>query len=199
MIASLILTILDFLILPWVFYILGSISVIVTYCFLNNDDHDVDFHWGAATLTALLVGLCAYRFEAFAHALASWPQGLYLIGGYILAGALVGGYKWLMILIDFRPKARKWLDAHTDYAERYPSKADALSRHVFGSGGKDRVIQSEGSFHLDHRAFPISNWITFWPLFIFSVVLDPVWRLTQRLLKWAGSLLERLSKAFSVS
>lgn len=193
--TAILISIFAWFMLPMIFWTLSIVFFVWAYKLVDEED---DFSFGAATLIGLLIAALAYRYDAFRLALVSWPQVGYLIGGYVGVGTLVAGYKWMTVLVDFRPKARAWLDRHTDYEEQYPSKAGALSRAVFGSG-KDRVIESEGSFYPDYRAFPLTNWTTFWPLFIFSVVLDPLWRATKRAVKWAGLLLERVAKRFSVS
>ncbi len=179
-----------FFAIPYVFWGLCLGLTVWSYCLIHDED---DFHFGAATLIGLLIAGLAYRFESLKLALVTWPDVAYLAGAYLGAGVILAGYKYLMLLVDFRVKAREWLAKNPN-----PRSDTDLSQALYSSYNKVTKTK-EGTYHLDHRYWPVANWIAFWPLFSFSVVLDPIWRASKRLAKWLGSLLERLSKAFSVS
>lgn len=188
-------TFISYLMIDWVFWTLNLILILVARNELKDEDDVWDW---CALLVAIITAGLLYRYDSFRAFALTWRGAGWIVGGYAVAGGVTALAKWLIVLVDFRPKARAWLDANTDYQTKYPDKADALSRDLFGSG-RDRVIESEGSFYPNWKRFPIAVWATYWPFFAFSVILDPITRAAKRAVKWMGTLFERLSKSFAVS
>lgn len=195
-----------FLATPYVFWGLVSSFVLWTYYCVHDED---DFHWGASVLTALLLAGLAWRYDIVLATLTSWPDVAYALGAYLLAGVLLAGYKWMMVLVDFRPKAREYLNS-LNQKDRDSLSETGVSQALYRSYykvTKTTRVETQGIgikadvpiYYPRWKGFPIANWLIFWPLFTFSVVLDPVWRATKRLVKWAGNALENLAKRFAVS
>lgn len=195
---SILLTILAFLTLWWVFWPIVTILTLITYFTVNKKDED-DFEAGALALLAVTIAGLTHYFDAWF--IFTWPTVLYTVGGYVAIGVVIMGYKWLTLLSDFKVKAKEWLNANESYLGlRY----EALSRHVFGYN-TNKVIVSEAPDHvkpiyyLNWRTFPLANWVVFWPFFSLSVVLDPILRITRRVIKWCGEIFEAIAKKFAVS
>jgi len=198
---SVLLTILAFLTLWWVFWPIVTILTLITY-FAVSKNKDDDFESGALALLALtIVGLTHYFGAWF---LFTWPTVLYTVGGYVAIGVVIMGYKWLTLLSDFRTKAKEFLKSIPEGGS-VAEKAQRLDSHVFGSYGRHVKVDtvdgpdSRAFYYLNWRTFPLANWVVFWPFFSLSVVLDPILRVTRRVIKWCGEIFEAIAKKFAVS
>lgn len=200
---SILLAILAFLTLWWVFWPIVTILTLITYFTVNKKDED-DFESGALALLAVTIAGLTHYFGAWF--LFAWPTVLYTVGGYVAIGAVIMGYKWLTLLSDFRPKAREWLQERERLDETLDDKRKGLSRALYNSyTHSNRVIVFQAATHvkpiyyLNWRAFPLANWVVFWPFFSLSVILDPILRVTRRVIKWCGEIFEAIAKKFAVS
>ena len=194
---------LTFLLIPYIFWGLITLSLIAVYACVHDED---EFHGGAGLLSLGLVALVLYRFDELRALAFSWPGGAYVVGGYLAAGLFVMGVKWLMVLVDFKERAGKWLKEHPEISERsFGAKRNELAHHLYGYRSNISRVEFEGpdsahrTYYPNYRYFPLANWLTFWPVFSISVILDNVHEFAKTLVKWAGNTLERLAKRFSVS
>lgn len=200
---SILLTILAFLTLWWVFWPIVTILTLITYFTVNQKDED-DFEAGALALLAVTIAGLTHYFDAWL--IFAWPTVLYTVGGYVAIGAVIMGYKWLTLLSDFRPKAREWLKEREHLNETPEDKRKGLSNALYGyhDNNKVKVLRDLSPevppiYFLNWRAFPLANWVVFWPFFSLSVILDPILRVTRRVIKWCGEIFEAIAKKFAVS
>lgn len=187
-----------FLALPYIYWSLiiglGSWS----YYLAHDED---DFHWGAGILVALMVAALSWQFPIVFTTLTSWPEAAYALGGYVVVGVLVAAYKWYGILVDFKERAPQWME--TVKVDSRTDKHVRLSSLIYGCYGKVSMTgitqDSPPRYYPNWKGFPISNWITFWPLFSLSIAFDALGRVAKRLVNSIGAALERVAKKFSVS
>jgi hypothetical protein len=60
------------------------------------------------------------------------------------------------------------------------------------------VEEFEGSYIINWKALPIALWWTYWPLFLVSVILDPLLRLIDSAMDFLKDFYHFIAKKFSV-
>lgn len=187
-------SLLSFLFLGWFFWPLSIGLLLGAYAVVKDAD---EFPTGSLFLLGSVLGFCLYRYPELRDVLFSIKGAAYSVGGYILAGGVVSLWKWVTVLLDFRRDAPEHLKK-VNVNQPPGDRAKCLSRFIYGSG-RDLVKESAGSFYPDYRRFPIATWWTYWPLFLFQVILDPITRAIRRFVNFFRDIYEAVAKRFSVS
>lgn len=194
------IAILELLLLWYVFWPLAAIFSITSYCTVANNEYGEWKVFPIFLLAAVVIGLGFY-YPSFGAYLFTLKGAITATVSYVIVGGIVSMWKWLVVLMNFKEKAKT-------YDLKSPGNVDyhciELIKHVFPSfrqydiTHKNAVLYDGHKYYLNSKVFPISYWWTYWPLFLFSVVFDPIARIIRRLTKWLSDVYETVSKMFSV-
>lgn len=192
--------ILSFFLIPWVVYSILTVAVLVAYGLIHGDNHCED---SAALVSVLALAYATYVFEPLRSILLSWPGALWVVLGYLVAGFVVAGIKWLLVLTDFKVRAGKWLKEQNTFTNLKGTNQQNILNEMgyclYDNRYSNKIAASNGSYYPNWRGFPVANWVLFFPFFTFSVAFEPISRFVKYVLAQAGALIERVSKLFSVS
>lgn len=194
------ITILDYLLLGWLFWPVAIVPLLIAYALVNADDSDCAV--GALILSAVALGACLYRYPEFRAFAFTWSGAAWLVGGYVVAGGILSLWKWVNVLMDFKRKAPEALkkvkrpDAPSEIAEN-------LGRSIFGYGKSHYVVSGDGLngdsvYYPNYKVFPIATWWVYWPFFTLSVVFDPINRLIRRVYDLLKGVYERMARTVAV-
>ena len=95
-------TVLDFLLLTWVFWPIILALPLVAYYNVTVAVKNGYTEVFAGLLIGAVIGILSYRFPSFRGYFDGWRAFVVVIGGYVVVGFLLSLYKWLSVLWDFR-------------------------------------------------------------------------------------------------
>ena len=200
------ITVLDFLLLSWAFWLIAPGLTVIAYIIVSELADEKE--WGFAPLffLALAGGALWYRYP---EVRLTWSGAAWAAAGYVAAGFILSLWKWLTVLLDFKklPVAVMIACQKADARIQNPSyHAQAVLNEAARKLAHDctlkgcKVVENAGTITIypDWRRHPIATWFTYWPFFLFSVVLDPVKRGIARLVQELKELYESIAKRFKV-
>jgi hypothetical protein len=185
MIAFLV-TALNFIFLSWIFWPIFIIFSFCSYNLVKSSKHE--FAWAPLILIGVVGFGAVWRWPILKVMFTSWQLIGLAIGAYIVAGFIVSLYKYIAELHDFKKDA-------PEHIARGVMGCDLESQMDLP---RDSVKQDGAKVYLNWKAFPHALWWTYWPLFVFSVILDPLTRFIDWAIGFLKTFYQSLAKKFSV-
>lgn len=215
--------VLDFLAFSWIFWpLLGFLFfwpfVVLMHCIADDESEKTLFYPIFPFLIAF--SLFFYHFPHIRPNFLIWQTYVYGVGGYVLAGFLVSLYKWFMKLHDFRKmdKDGLWKEISSSLSNRYGCKEmtpEEVKEELITQIKRNKL---KGSFYeppyskykvdLDQndqlriypnwKKYPLSMWWTYWPFYMFEVVLDPIRRFINSVVDLLKEFYNKIAQHFSV-
>ena len=216
MITALFTTVLDFLLMTWIFWPIILTLPLVAYYNVTDSVKEEESEFLAGFLIAAIVGALVYKFPALRGYFDGWRACLVVFGGYIAAGFLLSLYKWLSVLWDFRKQdvRNKIEECRIDYSvaeekyktkkesgERFNPEPDSVEDRVENLFKKCNVEKNEdGTFTVfpNWKQYPIGIWWVYWPFFLLELPFDFVKRVMERLFNWLRHFYNGIAKSFAV-
>lgn len=189
--------ILTFLFIPYIFY--GVVVCVLLFSYIVVKDARDDFSWFALFLFALLITGFGFYYPSVGAYIFTIKGAIITTISYIVAGAVVSMWKWMVILIDFRKEAPLVVSKiKENYTDEYPGIANRVSGELYGYHGK--VIKNDltDKYYPNYKGFPIANWWIYWPLFVLQLIFDPIDRIIRHIYNQIKEVYNNVAKRFSV-
>ncbi len=183
-------SIVDFLVLTWAFWLIAPGLCLWSYCYVKPK-HTASFHFGPVFLMGLVVAACAYKWPVVREWLI--PGKLWLtMAGYLFIG-------FLTTLIKWRTITQRFANADTSYFTAETEKYRIEQSLELPSGSLEvKTAGPEPEYYLHWKKFPFGTWWTYWPFFMFSIVLEPILNTVDWLMNRAKFIYEGMARNASI-
>ena len=209
-------TVLSFLLIPWVFFTLILIGVIVilwTHETYYDDEYDDNLGW-SHTIFIVLMCLFAYKFKYIWTDIKADPLLiLKYFGSYILIGIIWAFIKWYSYLKNLSSKyettksiALSVLNETSSYIKASEEeKKKCLHEALYDrfrsepSGKKIKIEKKNGAYTIsvptaNNNKSLIISWISHWPIsLVWTLINDPVKKLINYIFIHIKSIFQKIS------
>jgi len=208
---TIITTILDFLLMTWIFWPIILTLPFIAYYNVVSAVKDNDSEVFAGFLIAAIGGALAYKFPALRGYFDGWHACFVVLGGNVAGGFLLSLYKWFSVLWDFRKADVKGrieacrsaydTDVEKNSSRGYstPSVKDRIEGLIIFK--KCNVEENEDKTFTvfpNWKQYPIGTWWVYWPFFLLELPLDFVKRIMENLFNWLRHFYNGIAKSFAV-
>ena len=212
--------------ITWLFWLVILFSFFITAKAVTESAEEDSFGCAHVLFFTIFVTFIIYRFDGL-RAFLAWPNWIYVLGGYLVAGFGIAIYKWFQRVSAFRkfaqtaaleieeelreqeslqrlapgariPNSHSSVDPKDKETPRTLLKKQLDNHYNFHNIGTDTTNPEEPKYYLMSSKSRVALWWTFWPFFLFSVVLDPLTRIIRSASALLSSIFTRISKRFSV-
>ena len=221
-------SVIDFLVLTWLFWPLLVLIPIVCYFMVLDAVRHEHYPLMPELLLAAVIAAVVYHFPVLHLYAFSWQVWALAVPVYIVAGFGIAFYKWMAVIHDFRAsgpaaiiastRADVWQEAVkanrvkwtgpelvkevSSRLDRYWDRKAVIE--VPPSRCPDQLTQAEFSavalrVYPNWKKHPIATWWVYWPFFALSVVFDPIERFIRQLTAWLKGVFNGVARKFSVS